>query len=198
MTVIGITGNIGSGKGTVCQILASLGAVIIDADKLAHEAYQPHSHTWQEIVTAFGKHILKSDNEIDRQKLGQIVFSYPAALARLNKIVHPETYRMVKQRIESYRRQGAKTIALEAALLIEAGWMNLVDKLWLVIAPDDVVLQRLTEHKGSDRAELLARLKSQMPPEEKIKYADEIIYNDSDLNQLEAKVTELWHSLHIT
>ena len=195
MTVIGITGNIGSGKSAVCQILANLGTVIIDADELAHEAYQPHSQIWQEIVTAFGKHILKSSNEIDRKKLAQIVFSNPASLARLNKIVHPETYRLVRQKIDSYRRQGAKTIALEAALLIEAGWMNLVDKLWLVKAPDDMVLQRLSQHKGSDRTEISARLKSQTPPEEKIKYADEIIYNNSDLNQLETKVTELWHKL---
>lgn len=195
MTVIGITGNIGSGKSAVCQILANLGTVIIDADELAHEACQPHSQIWQEIVTAFGKHILKSSNEIDRKKLAQIVFSNPASLARLNKIVHPETYRLVRQKIDSYRRQGAKTIALEAALLIEAGWMNLVDKLWLVKAPDDMVLQRLSQHKGSDRTEISARLKSQTPPEEKIKYADEIIYNNSDLNQLETKVTELWHKL---
>ena len=195
MIVIGITGNLGSGKSAVCQILASLGVTIIDADKLAHEAYQPHSQTWQELINTFGKDILKANEEIDRQKLAQIVFSDPAALARLNKIVHPETHRMVKQRIEVYRRQGAKAIALEAALLIEAGWMNLVDNLWLVIAPEDVVIQRLTEHKGSDRAETLARLKSQTPPEEKIKYADEIIYNDSDLDQLEVKITELWHKL---
>ncbi|GAI56415.1 unnamed protein product, partial [marine sediment metagenome] len=131
------------------------------------------------------------------QKLAQIVFSDPAALARLNKIVHPETYRMVKQRIDSYRRQGAKAIALEATLLIEAGWMNLVDKLWLVIAPEDVVLQRLTEHKGSDKAEILARLKSQMPAEEKMKYADEVICNDGTLPQLEAKITETWRALDI-
>ena len=198
MTVIGITGNIGSGKSAVCQILANLGTVIIDADELAHEAYQPHSQIWQEIVTAFGKDIVKSSNEIDHQKLAQIVFSDPASLARLNQIVHPEAYRLVRQKIDSYRRQGAKTIALEAALLIEAGWMNLVDKLWLVKTPDDVVIQRLIQHKGSDRTEISARLKSQTPPEEKIKYVDEIIYNDSDLNQLETKVTELWHKLHIS
>jgi len=198
MTVIGITGNIGSGKSAVCQILANLGTVIIDADELAHEAYQPHSQIWQEIVTAFGKDIVKSSNEIDHQKLAQIVFSDPASLARLNQIVHPEAYRLVRQKIDSYRRQGAKTIALEAALLIEAGWMNLVDKLWLVKAPNDVVIQRLSQHKGTTKAQILARLKSQTPPEEKIKYADEIIYNDSDLNQLETKVTELWHKLHIS
>jgi len=125
------------------------------------------------------------------------VFSNPAALAKLNQIVHPEAYRLVRQRIEGYRRQGVKAIALEATLLIEAEWVDLVDTIWLVIAPEEVVIQRLTGQKGIDRAELSARLKSQMPPEEKMKYADEIIYNDGDLNQLEARVTELWHKLDI-
>jgi len=198
MIVIGVTGNLGSGKSAVCRILAKLGAIIIDADKLAHESYQPHSQTWQELITNFGKDIVKANEEIDRQKLAQIVFSNPAALAKLNQIVHPEAYRIAQKRMEGYRRQGTQAIALEATLLIEAGWMNLVDKLWLVITPPDIAIQRLTKHKKITAAQISARLKSQMPPEEKIKYADEIIYNDSDLNQLEAKVTELWHSLHIT
>jgi dephospho-CoA kinase len=197
MLIIGITGNLGSGKSAVCRILAKLGGIIIDADELAHESYQPHSQTWHELITNFGKDIVKANEEIDRQKLGRIVFSNPAALAKLNQIVHPEAYRLVRQRIEGYRRQGAKAIALEATLLIEAEWVDLVDTIWLVIAPEEVVIQRLTGQKGIDRAELSARLKSQMPPEEKIKYADEIIYNDSDLNQLEARVTELWHKLDI-
>ncbi len=197
MLIIGITGNLGSGKSAVCRILAKLGGIIIDADELAHESYQPHSQTWHELITNFGKDIVKANEEIDRQKLGRIVFSNPAALAKLNQIVHPEAYRLVRQRIEGYRRQGAKAIALEATLLIEAEWVDLVDTIWLVIAPEEVVIQRLTGQKGIDRAELSARLKSQMPPEEKMKYADEIIYNDGDLNQLEARVTELWHKLDI-
>jgi dephospho-CoA kinase len=195
MIIIGVTGNIGSGKSTVCRILTNLGATTIDADKLAHEAYRPNSQTWQEIVTAFGKHILKPDAEIDREKLGQLVFSDPASLARLNQIVHPEAYRMVQKRIEDYRRQGATAIALEAILLIEAGWVNLVDTVWLVVASEDVVIQRLTEHKGDSKSRILSRLRSQVPSEEKIEYADELIYNDGDLNQLETRITELWQKL---
>ncbi|HUV46406.1 MAG TPA: dephospho-CoA kinase, partial [Dehalococcoidia bacterium] len=109
MTVIGVTGNIGSGKSAVCRILAKLGAIIVDADELAHESYQPHSQAWQELINTFGKDIVKADEEIDRQKLGQIVFSHPDALAKLNEIVHPRAYGMAQEKIEDYRRQGAKT-----------------------------------------------------------------------------------------
>jgi len=195
MLIIGLTGNIGSGKSTVCQVLTKLGVTIIDADELAHETYKPHSQTRQELINAFGKDILKANEEIDRQKLGQIVFSHPDALAKLNQIVHPEAYRMAQEKIEDYRRQGAKAIVVEATLLIEAGWTDLVDKVWLVVAPEDVAIQRLTQHKGISEAQILTRLRTQMPAEEKMKYADEIIYNDGNLNQLEAKVTELWHKL---
>jgi len=198
MLVIGITGNLGSGKSTVCQILARLGATVLDADELGHEAYRPHSQTWQELITTFGKDILKPDEEIDRQKLGQIVFSHPNALAQLNRIVHPETYRMAQERIENLRRQGAKALALEATLLIEAGWLDLVNEVWLVVTPESVVIHRLISHEGINESQILARLKSQMPVEEKMKYADEIIYNDSDTSQLETKVSKLWYKLHIT
>ena len=209
MFVIGVTGNIGSGKSTVCGILARLGAVVIDADKLAHEAYKPHSQTWQEIVTAFGEGIVKSDYEIDREKLGRIVFSNPDALARLNQIVHPEAYRLAQEKVEIYRHQGVKAVVIEATLLIEAGWIStspdkgmgggghplpspLLNKIWLVVAPESVVVRRLTRDKGMSEPQILARLRSQMPAEEKIKYADEVIYNDGSLAQLESKVTRLW------
>lgn len=195
MLIIGVTGNIGSGKSTVCQILAKLGATIIDADKLAHEAYKPNSQTWQELISAFGKDIVKANGEIDRQKLGQMVFSDSNALAQLNQIVHPRAYCMAKEQIEIYRRQAVKIVAVEATLLIEAGWANLVDKVWLVIAPDDIVTQRLTQYKEMSESQLLARLKSQMPAREKMKYANEVIYNNGDIPQLEARVTELWHKL---
>ena len=197
MTVIGVTGNIGSGKSTVCRILAKLGVTIIDADELAHETYKPRSQTWQELINTFGKDIVKANEEIDRQKLGQIAFANPAALALLNQIVHPRAYRMAQEKIEDYHRQGAKAIVVEATLLIEAGWTDLVDKVWLVVTPEDVAIRRLTQHKGIAKAQILTRLKAQMPAEEKMKYADEVIYNDGSLNQLEARVTELWHKLGI-
>jgi len=197
MTVLGVTGNIGSGKSAVCRILAKLGATIIDADELAHETYKPHSQAWQELINTFGKDIVRANEEIDRQKLGQIVFPHPDALAQLNQIVHPRAYRMAQERIEDYRRQGAKAIVVEATLLIEAGWTDLVDKVWLVVTPEDVAIQRLSQNKGISEAQILTRLKAQMPAEEKMKYADEVIYNEGGLGQLEAKVTELWHKLHV-
>ncbi|MBE9469978.1 MAG: dephospho-CoA kinase [Chloroflexi bacterium] len=197
MVVIGVTGNIGSGKSTVCQILAKLGAAIVDADKLAQETYKPYGEAWQELVNAFGKDILSSGQEIDRQKLGQIVFSNPTALTRLNHIVHPKAYSMAKERIATYRRQGLRAVALEAALLIEANWTRLVDQVWLVVASEATVIHRLKEGKATNQSEVLARLKSQMPAEEKAKYADEVVYNDGDLNQLEARLTQLWNELDI-
>ena len=193
MLIIGITGNIGSGKSTVCQILAKLGVPTIDADKLAHEAYKPHSQIWQELINVFGKNIVKVNGEIDRQKLGQIVFSSPHALAQLNRIVHPCIYCMVQERIENYSRQGVEAVAVEAALLVEADWTKLVDKIWLVMASDNTASQRLTQHKEISTVQILSRLRSQMPAREKMKYADEIIYNDGDMAQLETRVTELWH-----
>ena len=195
MLVIGVTGNIGSGKSTVCRILGVLGAAVIDADKLAHEVYKPHSQTWQELVAVFGEGILKPDEEIDREKLGQMVFSHSNDLLRLNQIVHPGAYRLAQERIEAYRCQGARAVALEATLLIEAKWMSLADKVWVVVASEEKVVQRLGQYAGRDEAQILARLRSQMPVEEKIKYADEVIYNDGNMSQLEAKVAGLWHTL---
>jgi len=197
MVVIGVTGNIGSGKSSVCRILATLGAVVIDADRLAHEAYEPHSETWQELLDAFGRDIVKPDEEIDRQKLGQIVFSDPNALAQLNQIVHPRAYRLAQERIADCRRQGAKAVVLEATLLIEAGWVNMVNEVWLVVAPEAGIVQRVKEQQGMGESQILARLKSQMPAGKKMKYADAVIYNDSDIPRLEARVTELWNALHI-
>ena len=198
MLVIGVTGNIGSGKSTVCQILAGLGAMVIDADRLAHEAYQPHRQTWQELINAFGRDIVKPDEEIDRQKLGQIAFSDHNGLAQLNRIVHPRAYQLARERIADCHHQGAKVVVVEATLLIEAGWGSLVDKVWLVVAPEPTIVQRLKQEQRMNESQILARLKSQMPAEEKKKYADAVIYNDSDIEQLEAKVTRLWDKLPLT
>lgn len=197
MLVIGVTGNIGSGKSSVCRILARLGATVLDADEMAHETYRPHSEVWQELVAAFGTDVLMPGEDIDRQKLGQTVFSDPVALARLNRIVHPAARRLAQERIADCRLQGARAVALEATLLIEAGWAKLVDRLWLVIAAESTAVRRLRESQGMDEHQVLARLKAQMPANEKMEYADDIIYNDGNLSQLKSQVTELWHKLQI-
>jgi dephospho-CoA kinase len=109
--------------------------------------------------------------------------------------VHPEAYQVVKERIENYRRLGTKVVALEAALLIEANWTTLVDKVWLVTASPETLLRRLTRGQKADRDEILARLKSQTPDAKKMKSADEVICNEGDINELHEKIVELWNKL---
>lgn len=196
MVVIGLTGNIGTGKTTVSQILAKLGALIIDADKLGHELLQPHTQTWHEVVSTFGKDILKANDEIDRPKLGQIVFNNPRALAALNQIMHPKMYQIATKKIEDSQKQGAKVIVLEAPLLIEANWTPLVHQIWVTTAPEAVIIERLKKQKGLDEPHILARLHSQMPQEAKIKQAHQVIDTNCSLANLERQVTELWRQLN--
>ncbi len=195
MKVIGLTGGISSGKSTVSQFLAELGAVIIDADKVGHEAFKTDSEAWREVVAAFGRQIITANGAIDREKLGEIVFSNSEARSRLNQIMHPRMYDLVKTRLEEYRRQGAGVVVLEAPLLLEAGWTSLVDEVWVTTASEATVLKRLRERTGLSEEESLARIRSQLPTEKRVKHADVVINADCSLEELKAKVKELWQEL---
>lgn len=200
MKIIGLTGGIASGKSTVSQFLKELGAVTIDADKVGHEAFKPNTETWREVVDAFGKGILAPDGEIDRQKLGKIVFSDSQALARLNQIVHPRIYALAKTRIEDYRRRGVKVVVLEAPLLLEVGPPSLadeVDEVWVTVVPEAVVLKRLKDKTELSEAQSLARIRSQLPSEERVKHADVVIDTDCGLDEMKAKVAKLWRGLSL-
>ncbi len=192
MKVIGLTGGIGSGKSTVSQFLSELGAVILDADEVGHEALKPDTEVWHEVVAAFGRQILTPSGYVDHARLGEIVFSKPESLSLLNQIMHPRMYDMVKAQLEKYRRQGMDVVVLEAPLLIEAGWTSLVDEVWVTVAPESTVLRRLKERMGLSQAESLARIRSQLSPEERIKHADVVIDTDCSLDELKARVGELW------
>ncbi|GAH17389.1 unnamed protein product, partial [marine sediment metagenome] len=185
MKVIGLTGGIGSGKSTVSGFLKGLGAVVIDADRVGHEVFKPDTEAWREVVAAFGKEILAPDGDIDRRKLGKIVFDNYEALARLNQIMHPRICALVKALIEEYRRQGVGVVVLEAPVLLEAGRPSLVDEVdevWVTVAPESTVLKRLKKKLGLSEPESLARIRSQLPPEEKIKHADVVIDTDCSLD----------------
>ena len=192
MKVIGLTGGIGSGKSTVSQFLAELGAVIVDTDKVGHEAFKPDTELWRQVVAAFGRQILTPDGDIDREKLGEVVFGNSESLARLNQIMHPGMYEIVKAQLEEYRRQGVAVVVLEAPLLIEAGWTSLVDEVWVTVASEATVLSRLQEQKGLSRQEALARIHSQLSSEERVRRADVVINTDCNLDELKARVGELW------
>ena len=193
MFVIGLTGGIGTGKTQVSKFLQSRGATVINADLVGHEAYLPHTETWREVVAAFGQGILDDDERIDRRKLGAIVFSDPAHLQRLNSIVHPRIYAMIQDRIESHKLNGVDVVVVEAALLIEAKWTPLADEVWVVTAPQEQVLSRLTG-RGMSREQALARVESQMPQDERVTHADVVIENASGIYDLESSIAETWNS----
>lgn len=195
MVVIGLTGGILSGKSTISQMLAERGAVIIDADKVGHEAYKPNTKTWQELIAAFGQGILKENDEIDRKKLGEIVFNDPQALARLNGIVHPRMHSMMKEKLERLSGEGVGVVVLEAAVLIEANWTDLTDEVWVAMAPEEVAVKRLQNRGGLTEEQARARIRSQLSTEERAKHADIIIDTDCELSEVRSKVEELWQRL---
>ena len=194
MKIIGLTGGIGSGKSTAAKILSEFGAKVIDADKVAHEVFNPGTEGLQKVVETFGEMVLNSTGEIDRKKLGEIVFNNPVALSTLNGIIHPMAYELTKSRLEECRKLGVEVVILEVILLVEAGWDHLADEIWVMIASEDTVVQRLQVSRKLTREEILSRIHAQTTNEERIKYADVIIENDGCYEELKEKLHELWNN----
>ena len=192
MLVIGLTGSIGTGKSEAARQLEILGASIISADQVGHEAYTPNTEAWEQVVSAFGDDILQDDKDIDRRKLGAIVFSDPSQLEKLNAIMHPRMARMVSDKIEVLRGQGVKVVVVEAALLFEAGWDTLVEEVWVTDSSEDIVVGRLKERNGLSEEEAKKRINSQMGRAERIERSDFLIDNSSDMAGLESAIKELW------
>jgi dephospho-CoA kinase len=195
MKIIGLTGGIGSGKSTVSRFLTELGAVILDVDKVGHEAFKPDTDVWREVMAAFGRQVVTPNGDIDRKKLGEIVFGNPESLSRLNQIMHPRMYDMVKAQLEEYRRQEVDVVVLKAPLLIEVGWASLVDEVWVTVASQSTVLRRLEKRSGLSEQQSLARIRSQLSSEERVRHADVVIDTECDLNELKPKVYKLWQKL---
>ncbi len=195
--LIGITGNIGTGKSTVAHMLAELGADVIDADEVAHQVIRPGTPAYEQIVEKFGPEILVAGEEngewrIDRRRLGAIVFDDPEALARLEAIVHPATMEEVERRIGA---SAAEVVAVEAIKLIEAGMADDCDSVWVTTCRPEQQLRRIMAARDLSRAEAKQRIQAQAPPEEKIARADVVIDNSGSLAQTRAQVEVAWEQL---
>ena len=192
MLVIGLTGGIGTGKSEAARHMVTLGAELIDADRVGHEAYTPHAEAWRRVVEAFGEGILSPNGEIDRRSLGAIVFSDPEQLARLNGIMHPLMAGMVQEKIDGFLKQGAEVVVVEAALLFEAGWDSLVEEVWVTDTPEETVIGRLAQRNGMNEEEARKRLSAQMSREERLGRADIVIDNSSGVAEMQRAIDELW------
>ena len=190
--LIGLTGNIATGKSVVAQMLAESGARVIDADRVAHEVMAPGGPAYDAVVSAFGGDILAPDGTVDRQKLGEIVFRDPDALQRLEAAVHPATIAEVTRRIA---QAAERIVVVEAIKLIEAGMHRAYDALWVVTAPRSLQIERLVSARGLTEEAAALRVDAQPPQEEKAAVADLVIVNDGSLDALRAKVQAAWNEI---
>jgi len=196
MFVICLTGGIGSGKSTAAKYLESLGAHIIDADKLGHETYMPGTRAHASIVSTFGTDILGDDQQIDRRVLGSKVFGRPAELNKLTDIVWPEIRKLAETAIRQVQLNDAKTVIIfEAAVLIEADWTDLGDEVWVITVERQTAIERCQARDDLSREAIENRLNAQLNNEARMAKADQVISNDHGLEQLKTKIDQQWTRL---
>ncbi len=191
MKVIGLTGGIASGKSTASAYLRELGAAIVDADAISRASTRRGGAAFEAVCAAFGD-ILGADGEIDRRKLGGIVFADEDARRKLNSIVHPAVMAESRAQIENARASGVKVCILDVPLLFETGMEKLCDETWLIYVPREEQIRRMAERDGLDVAAAAARIDSQMPLEEKLKRADVAIDSSGTIEQTREKLHRLW------
>lgn len=193
--VIGLTGGIASGKSTAARKLGEFGAHVIDADKLGHRAYLKSTKAFDQVVDTFGADVVGDDGEIDRAALGAKVFGEGNRLEELTAIVWPAIRQMAEDEIrETKAREPDRFIVLEAAVLIEAGWQDLVDEVWVTVVDREVAIERATARDGVAREAIEARIDAQLTNEERKANAQKIIDNSSDETNLIKQLEALWAS----
>ena len=194
--ILGLTGNIASGKSTVAREFARLGAVVVDADQLAREVVAPGSAVLEKLVETFGEEILRADGTLDRSAMGQRIFADQAARERLNRIIHPAIAELSTKRLAELRhRRDLPLILYEAPLLFEAGAENRVDRVLVVTVDPQVQVRRLMARDHCDAAAARQKIAAQMPQAEKIARADYVIDNSTTPADLQRQVERVWAEL---
>lgn len=192
MKIIGLTGGIATGKTTVARMLAELGAEIIDADQLSRDVVFTGSPTLEEIRKLFGKKSLMPDGSLNRKELRDIIFSAPEKRKQLEAIIHPAIKCLALKRIASARQMGVKVAVYMAPLLIEAGATDRVDEIWVVTLRPELQIERLMTRDHCDRETAKRIIETQMPIEEKKRFAQVLIDNSSDLDTTHNQVIAAW------
>ncbi|KRQ88127.1 Dephospho-CoA kinase [Caloramator mitchellensis] len=195
MKIVGLTGGIASGKSTVSEFLKQRGFPVLDADKIAREIVQSGSDVLKILVREFGDEILLESGELNRSKLRNIVFNDKNKLNRLNEITHPEIRKRLNEQIIEYKKYGFKLIIVDAALLIEAKFYELVDIIILVYVDLNTQIERLIKRDNISKDDAFKIINSQMKLEEKIKYADYIIDNTKDFEYTKMQVNKIINSI---
>ena len=196
MIRVGLTGGIAAGKSTVAHELARRGAQVIDADRLAHRAYEPGTRAHREVVATFGAESVGADGRIDRAALGARVFAKPDQLRRLTDIVWPEIRRLAEIEIAELRRKQLHgVVVLDAAVLFEAGWEDLADEIWVVVVDRATAVARAVARGGLTAEAVEARIYAQLSNEERRARADLVIDNNGDETALLAQIDKQWQRL---
>ena len=196
MLVAGLTGSIATGKSTVSGILKELGAFIVDADRAAHEVVLPGTKAWNEIVRIFGKEILQKSGEIDRERLGRIIFNDSAMRSILEEVVHPEVVHSMDEQIRSIKSGFPDAVViLDVPLLIETGMHKGVGEVIVVYCPEDMQITRLMVRDNISREDALTKVRSQISIEEKRRYATLLIDNSASRDNTRIKVEDLYDRL---
>lgn len=198
MLKVGLTGSIAVGKSYVCEVFSELGAVVLDADKTAREVVEPNTKGWKLIVENFGESVLQSDKQIDRVKLGAIVFADEAKRHLLNSIVHPLVFESQNRWLEQKESENPQNIAIiDAALMIESGNYKRFEKLIVVWCQPEIQLQRLMLRNNLSEQEALKRIKAQMPQDDKKRFADYLIETSEGFEASKKQTIEIFNKLKI-
>jgi dephospho-CoA kinase len=190
--VIGLTGNIATGKSTVLRMLAELGAETIDGDVLVHEMMGPGSTLGPALAATFGPEVVNKDGSIDRQALGKIVFTSPERFEELERLIHPA---VVERMIAAIDAPGPAVLVLDAIKLFEAGIADHCDVIWVVDADRETRIERVMGRNNLDRDEAARRVDAQPPQEDKLARADIVIDNGGTLEATREQVDRAWHEL---
>jgi dephospho-CoA kinase len=191
MLVVGLTGGIASGKSVVARMLQQLGCAVIEADLVAHELLKSSSPVSQQIIAEFGREILGANDEIDRGKLGEIVFADPHKLSRLNALTHPQVLQQIATQLADLAKQGANIAVVVAALHVETGYYKTFDRLAVAWCTRKQQLERLM-NRGCSREQAERRISSQLPLDEKRALADDVVDCSQTIEHTQQQVREMF------